>query len=132
VVQLGEALLTMDVLVTASDDLAQIFAQQRCMLRSRPQYVRGSGACQWISDRADVLGFFALLAGHSVELDALALFEALVTVALNVGEMYEDVITLLARDESESLFCIEKLHCTLCHEYSILKTTDRPIRFARH
>ena len=46
--------------------------------------------------------------------------------------MYEDVITLLARDESESLFCVEKLHCSLCHEYSILGVTDRPIRSAHY
>jgi hypothetical protein len=46
--------------------------------------------------------------------------------------MDEDVITLLARDEAESLFCIEKLHCSLCHEYSILRAADRPIRSARY
>lgn len=67
-------------------------------------------------DYADVLRFLALLAGHCVELDALSLFKAFVTVALNVREMYEDVITLLTRNESESLFCIKKLHCSLCHD----------------
>ena len=45
--------------------------------------------------------------------------------------MYEDVITLLTRDEAESLFCIEKLHCTLCHDHSILKATARSVRIAR-
>ena len=82
-------------------------------------------------DYADVLRFLALLAGCSVELDKLTLFKALVTITLDVGEMYEDVVTLLARDEAESLFRIEKLHCTLCHEYSILRATNRPFRFAR-
>jgi hypothetical protein len=38
--------------------------------------------------------------------------------------MYEDVVTLLARDETESLFRIKKLHCSLCHEYSILNAAD--------
>jgi hypothetical protein len=38
--------------------------------------------------------------------------------------MYEHVITLLARDETESLVCVKKLHCSLCHEYPILNTTD--------
>jgi hypothetical protein len=46
--------------------------------------------------------------------------------------MYEHVITLLTRDETESLFCIEKLHDTLCHEYSILRATDRPIQSPRY
>ena len=62
----------------------------------------------------------------SVEFDPLSLFEAPVAVALDVGEMDEDVITLLTRDKSESLFCVEKLYSSLCHEYSILKTKDRP------
>jgi len=73
-------------------------------------------------DNANVLGFFALLARRRVELDSLAFFEALVTLALDIGEVYEDVFTLLARDESETLFRIEKLNCALCHEYSILNT----------
>jgi hypothetical protein len=76
-----------------------------------------------ISDHANVLGFLALFPGSSVELDELTLLEALVAVALDVGEMDEDVITLLARDEAEALFCIKKFYCSLCHDYSILKAT---------
>ena len=91
----------------------------------------GSCAPQVISDHADVLRFLALLAGCHVELDALALVEALVAVALDVGEMNEDVITLLARDETESLVCVEELHCPLCHEYSFLSAADQPVRPAR-
>ena len=69
-----------------------------------------------MSDHADVLRFLALPTGCDVELDALTLVEALVAVALDVGEMNEDVVTLLARDEAESLFCIEEFHCSLCHD----------------
>ena len=76
----------------------------------------GSTQCQVNSDRANVLGFFTLFAGRYVELDALTLVEAFVAIALDAGEMDEHVITLLTRDEAETLFCIEKLHCTLCHE----------------
>jgi hypothetical protein len=76
-------------------------------------------------DDADVLGFFALLAGRGVELDSLTLFEVPVAFALNVGEVYENVIALLTRDETKSLVSVEKLHCALCHEYSILCTTDQ-------
>ncbi len=76
------------------------------------------------SDHPNVLSFFALFARSGVELDALALFETLVTITLDAGEVYEDVITLLARDEAESLFRIEKLHCSLCHEYSIPSARD--------
>ncbi len=49
------------------------------------------------SDDADVLRFFALAAGSDVELDALTLVEGLVAASLDVGEVDEDVITLLAR-----------------------------------
>ncbi len=76
------------------------------------------------SDDADVLSFLTFFTWHSVELDELPFFQALVTVSLDVGEMYEDVITLLTRDESEAFVGIEKLHCTLCHEYSIPHATD--------
>ena len=74
-----------------------------------------------ISDDADVLGFLALLAGGNVELDVLTLVEALVAIALDVGEMDENVITLLTRDEAVTLFCIEEFHCACCHEYSFLE-----------
>ena len=131
-VHFGETLLTMDATVLASGDLAPLLAEHIRTISIRPRNARGSWERQSISDYADVLRFLALLAGYSVELDALALFEALVAVALDVGEMDENVITLLARDETESLFCIEKLHCSLCHEYSILRTTDRPIRSVRY
>jgi hypothetical protein len=79
---------------------------------------------QVMSDYADVLGFFALFAGRGVELDALTLFEALVAITLDAGEMYENVVTLLARDEAESLLCVEKFYCALCHEYSIPNARD--------
>jgi len=95
--------------------------------RSHAQDARGCGICQSGLDRANVLRFFALLAGSHVELDMLTLFEALIAIALDVGEMHEDVITLLTRDEAESLFCIEELHCSLCHKYSILKMTKQPM-----
>ena len=80
-----------------------------------------------MSDYADVLGFLALFAGCRVEFDALTLFEALVALALNVGEMYEDIITLLTRDKTKSLVSVEKLHSALCHKYSILCTIDQPL-----
>lgn len=78
-----------------------------------------------ISDHTDILGFFALLARDHVELDVLTLVEVLVAITLDAGEMNENVITLLARDEAEALFCIEKLNCTLCHGNSILRATDQ-------
>ena len=73
------------------------------------------------SDDANVLGFFALFAGNGVEFDTLSLVEALVTITLDAGKVDENVVTLLARDEAETLFSVEKLNCTLCHENSFLR-----------
>lgn len=66
---------------------------------------RGSTAwmCRKVSDDADVLGFFALASGPHVELDGLTLFKSLVTLALNVGEVNEDVVPVFPRNESEAL-----------------------------
>src|SRR5262245_23800961 len=47
------------------------------------------------SDDANVLGFVAFLAATNVELDALALIEGLVTVALDRGEVNEHVVAFL-------------------------------------
>ena len=63
-----------------------------------------------ISDHADVLRFLALPTRCDVELDALTFVEALVAVALDVGEVHENVVALFARDESETLRGIEELH----------------------
>jgi hypothetical protein len=83
------------------------------------------------SNYADVLRLFALFAGSSVELNSLSLFETLVAISLDIGEMDEDVITLLARNKAEALVCVKKLHYTLCHEFSILKAKDRPFPSSR-
>jgi hypothetical protein len=48
------------------------------------------------SDDADVLRLFALPAGSDVELDTLPFIEGLVALALDVGEMDEDVVALFA------------------------------------
>lgn len=83
-------------------------------------------------DHSNVLGFLTLFPGRGIELDTLTLFKVLVPITLNIGEMYENVIALFARDEAEALFRIEKLHYTLCHGYSIHKATDQPIWSPRY
>jgi hypothetical protein len=61
------------------------------------------------SDDPDVLGFFALATGSNVELDVLALIEGLVTGALDVGVVHENVISSSAGDEAEALLSVEEL-----------------------
>jgi hypothetical protein len=85
----------------------------------RPPALVGAGGhprAPYESDDANVLGLGALASCSNIELDALTLLERLVTLALDVREMDEDVVTLLTRDEAEPLVCIEKLDGTLCHE----------------
>jgi hypothetical protein len=67
------------------------------------------------SDRADVLRLGTFPAGSDIEFHTLTLFEGLVALALDSGEMYEDVVTLLARDETEAFISVEKFDSTLRH-----------------
>jgi len=53
-------------------------------------------------DHPHVLGFLTRAAGSNVELDALALVEGLVAVALEVGEVDEHIVALLTGNEAES------------------------------
>jgi hypothetical protein len=74
---------------------------------------------RWGLDHPDVLRLFAFAAGSDVELDALTVLERLVTVSGDIRKVNEDVIALLARDEPETLFRVEELHCALYHELLI-------------
>jgi hypothetical protein len=77
-------------------------------------------------DYADVLCFFAFFARCRVEFDELTFFKALVSIALNAGKVDENVVSLLARDETETFFCVKKLNCALRHGVlNSLVQTDR-------
>jgi hypothetical protein len=83
------------------------------------------------SEDADVLSFLAFAAGANVELDAIALVERLVAIALDVGVVDEDVVALLARDEAEALLRVEELHGT-CGQNLLSSFKDRPLRPVPH
>jgi hypothetical protein len=78
------------------------------------------------SEDADVLSFLAFAAGANVELDAIALVERLVAIALDAGVVDEDVVALLARDEAEALLRVEELHGT-CDQNLLSSFKDRPL-----
>jgi hypothetical protein len=69
-------------------------------------------ACESVRSRER----FALLHPYDVELDALSDVERLVSVALDVGEVNEHVVTGCAGDEAEALLGIEELHST-CSQF---------------
>ena len=89
------------------------------------------------SDRANLQGFVALAALADLELDGLALFELPVTRAVDVGEVHEHVGTAFARDETETLLCIEELDgadghcCTSTSEPSLRRPRRCTIPSAR-
>jgi hypothetical protein len=81
-----------------------------------------------VSDSADVLRLFALTTGGNVELDALTLFERTVSVALDRGEVNEDVVAALTRDEAETLVGVEPLDGAGCHDVLLVSVAVYPCR----
>src|SRR6476661_8631938 len=74
-------------------------------------YLERLAARRLRSDLADVLSRRALLALHDVELDTVALGEALESGSLNRRVVHEEVLAaILRRDEAEALGVIEPLH----------------------
>ena len=78
------------------------------------------------SDHPNVLCFFTFAAGGDVELDALALVEGLVAVALDVGEVDEHIVALLTGDEAEALLGVEELHGA-CSQSSLSSVPSRSV-----
>src|SRR2546423_13908259 len=79
-----------------------------------PAHPAGANPGRRRSDDPDVLGFLPLAPGPDVELDDLTGLERPVARSLDVGVVDEDVVTLLAGDESEALLSIEELHRACC------------------
>jgi hypothetical protein len=72
------------------------------------------------SDGADVLGFLTLPARADIELDALAVLERLVPVALDLRVVDEDVLALVTGDEPVTLLGVEELHSACSHASFLL------------
>src|SRR4051812_39181946 len=90
---------------------------------------RGPGlAVELSSAGGDLVGLGALGALDDLEVDPLALFEALVPVHLDGRVVDEDVLTAVDGDEAEALLGVEPLHGALCHVCSHVRATDDPSR----
>src|SRR3954452_17202416 len=86
---------------------------------------RGPGlAVELSSAGGDLVGLGALGALDDLEVDPLALFEALVPVHLDGRVVDEDVLTAVDGDEAEALLGVEPLHGALCHVCSHVRATD--------
>src|SRR4051812_49967615 len=88
---------------------------------------RGPGlAVELSSAGGDLVGLGALGALDDLEVDPLALFEALVPVHLDGRVVDEDVLTAVDGDEAETLLGVEPLHGALCHVRSHVSCDGRP------
>src|SRR5699024_10362455 len=82
---------------------------------------RDTGRRQVRSDRADALRLRALGTLGDLELDALRLLEAAVTLGLDGGVVDEDVVTdTVLGDEAVALLRVEPLVGSLCHVVNVL------------
>ena len=120
--RVGEA-LTWAATLAAPDRPAMLIASDLGQpVYERMGYLRLSRFTLWIgtrrcarprvtsADELDVLRLFTLATRAHVELDALALFEGPVAIALDRREVDEDVVLALPRDEAEALLSVEPLH----------------------
>jgi len=76
-----------------------------------------SQAASEILDRTNLRGLRTFLAVGGDVFDALTFLEGLEAIALDLGEMREEIFAAaLRRDETEAFGFIEPLDGTLCHE----------------
>jgi len=67
-------------------------------------------------DALDVLSLPALGALDHVKLHLLTFLQTAEPTSLNGGEMYEDILTVLAADETVALGVVKPLHCSCFHD----------------
>jgi hypothetical protein len=61
----------------------------------------------------DVRGLQALRSFGDLEFNRLAVIQRLIAISHNRGEMYENIFSTLALDETEALAGVKPLHCSL-------------------
>src|SRR5258705_13884667 len=79
------------------------------LIRPRQARLADSG------DQADLLRLRALLTLRDLELHALTVFQRLVAFHLDGGEVDENVLPPVNRDETVALLAVEPLDGALCH-----------------
>ncbi|SPF43586.1 conserved hypothetical protein [Candidatus Sulfotelmatobacter kueseliae] len=68
-----------------------------------------------VLDALDVFCLPALRAFDHVELHLLSFLETAESARLDGGEMHEDILTILAADETVALSVVKPLHCSCFH-----------------
>ena len=72
-------------------------------------------ACEAVLDALDVLCLPALGAFDHVKLNLLTFLQTAEATSLNGGEMYENILAVLAADETVALGVVKPLHCSCFH-----------------
>src|SRR5437764_11247390 len=70
---------------------------------------------KWLLDSLNVLGLPPFRAFNYVELDLLTFLEAAESARLNSREVYENVLAVLAADETITLGVVKPLYCSCFH-----------------
>jgi hypothetical protein len=80
--------------------------------KKEPRVLRGSLCVDELVAQCDVACLGTLGALFNIELDLLALLQIPIPIALNGGEMDEDVLSTFTLDEAKTLITIEPLDST--------------------
>ena len=86
--------------------------------------------CEAVLDALDVLCLPALGAFDHVELHLLTFLEAAESACLNGGEMYEDILAVLAADETIALGVVKPLHCSCFHVGALFLFLDVALKLS--
>src|SRR4029453_8114475 len=85
-----------------------------------------------VLDLADVRSLEALRTPGHLELNSIALGQALEALGLNGAEMHEHVLAILLRDETIPLRIVEPLHVTLSHLLTSFREASNASVIPRH
>src|SRR5580698_2134526 len=83
-----------------------------------------------VLDALDVFCLPALRAFDHVKLDLLTFLQAAESAGLNGGEMHEDILAVLAADESIALGVVKPLHCSGFHDVAISFFVDVALKLS--
>jgi hypothetical protein len=100
------------LLATGNCLMKTVFQIQRAAVWPPPDLIFRDR--KWLN-RLDVLGLPALGAFDHVELNLLTFLQAAESICLDRGEVYEDILSILAADESITLRVVKPLYCSCFH-----------------
>jgi len=86
--------------------------------------------CEAVLDALDVLCLPALGTFDYVKLHLLTFLKAAESTGLNRREMHEDILTVLAADETIALGVVKPLHCSCFHVVALFLFLDVALKLS--